>query len=69
MKYKTLQLFAAESGYTERAIRTKIQRGVWPEGVVWVKAPDGPDRANFRSATPMGFARAVFEANHKELEA
>jgi hypothetical protein len=27
------------------------------------KAPPGPDRANFRSATPMGFARAVFEAN------
>ena len=28
------------------------------------KAPPGPERANFRSATPMGFARAVFEANH-----
>jgi len=27
------------------------------------KAPPGPDRANFRSATPMGFARAVFQAN------
>lgn len=27
------------------------------------KAAPGPDRANFRSATPMGFARAVFEAN------
>lgn len=31
------------------------------------KAPPGPDRANFRSATPMGFARAVFEANRKEM--
>ena len=30
------------------------------------KAPPGPDRANFRSATPMGFARAVFEANAPE---
>lgn len=29
------------------------------------KAPPGEDRANFRSATPRGFARAVFEANHK----
>lgn len=28
-------------------------------------ASPGPGRANFRSATPMGFARAVFEANHK----
>lgn len=27
------------------------------------KAKPGPERANFRSATPMGFARAVFEAN------
>ena len=32
-------------------------------------ASPGPERANFRSATPMGFARAVFEANHAaELE-
>jgi len=28
-------------------------------------ASPGPERANFRSATPMGFARAVFAANHK----
>lgn len=28
------------------------------------KAAPGPERANFRSATPMGFARAVFNANH-----
>ena len=27
------------------------------------KAPPGPDRENFRSATPLGFARAVFQAN------
>lgn len=26
-------------------------------------APPGDDRANFRSATPMGFAKAVFDAN------
>lgn len=29
------------------------------------KAAPGEDRANFRSATPRGFARAVFEANKK----
>lgn len=29
------------------------------------KASPGEDRANFRSATPRGFARAVFEANHR----
>jgi hypothetical protein len=33
------------------------------------KAAPGPDRANFRSATPMGFARAVFEANAPHLHA
>ena len=27
------------------------------------KAEPGPERANFRSATPAGFARAVFAAN------
>lgn len=30
------------------------------------KAAPGPERANFRSATPMGFARANFEAHHHE---
>jgi hypothetical protein len=29
------------------------------------KAPPSADRANFRSATPRGFAKAVFLANHK----
>lgn len=29
------------------------------------KAPPGPDRHNFRSATPMGFARAVFAWNQR----
>lgn len=33
------------------------------------KAAPGPERANFRSATPMGFARAVFAANHQEMRA
>lgn len=28
------------------------------------KAPPSDERSDFRSATPMGFARAVFEANH-----
>lgn len=32
-------------------------------------ASPGPERANFRSATPMGFARAVFEANRVRVEA
>jgi hypothetical protein len=31
------------------------------------KCAPGPDRANIRSATPRGFAQAVFEANGKAL--
>lgn len=31
------------------------------------KAPPSEERANFRSATPLGFARAVFAANTKAL--
>jgi hypothetical protein len=31
------------------------------------KAAPSPERADFRSATPRGFARAVFRANHKLL--
>lgn len=32
------------------------------------KAPPSAERANFRSATPMGFARAVFQANRPAIE-
>jgi len=31
------------------------------------KCPPGPDRHNIRSATPLGFARAVFSVNGKSL--
>jgi hypothetical protein len=31
------------------------------------KAPPGDERSDFRSATPMGFARAVFEANASRI--
>lgn len=41
LRHVTIAKFAAESGYTEDAIRAKIKNGVWLEGVVWVKAPDG----------------------------
>lgn len=41
LRYVTIPKFAAESGYTEDAIRTKIRDGVWREGQEWKKAPDG----------------------------
>lgn len=40
IEYKTIRQFAAESGYTEEAIRTKISRGVFGENEVWVRSPD-----------------------------
>ena len=28
------------TGYSKTAIDSKIDKGVWPEGVMWIKAPD-----------------------------
>lgn len=39
-KYQTIKRFSEATGYTERAIRTKIQDGIWRLGEVWIKAPD-----------------------------
>jgi hypothetical protein len=36
-----------------------------PDNRIHMAAP-GPERANFRSATPAGFAQAVFDVNHPE---
>lgn len=41
LPYVTIDKFSKRSGYTEDAIRAKIKSGVWLEGVVWKKAPDG----------------------------
>lgn len=40
VRYKTVEQFARESGYTPDAIRTKIRDGKWPKHLVWRKAPD-----------------------------
>ena len=41
VRYVTVKKFASESGYTPHAIYSKIKRGDWLEGKVYVKAPDG----------------------------
>lgn len=41
LDYLTIPKFAAESGYTEDAVRAKINTGVWLQDDVWRKAPDG----------------------------
>lgn len=39
--YVTIPLAARITGYTEKAIRRKIEDGVWVEGREYVRAPDG----------------------------
>lgn len=41
IRYLTIRRFAELSGYSEEAVRRKIECGVWLEGDVFVKAPDG----------------------------
>lgn len=43
--------------------RMQMPEGVTPK--IWLMPPS-PERANLRSATPMGFANAVFKSFHKE---
>jgi hypothetical protein len=52
--------YEPDDHYTRRAYSK-----LWgePDNRIHFASP-GPERANFRSATPMGFARAVFKANH-----
>ncbi|QEL10837.1 excisionase [Kushneria phosphatilytica] len=41
MDYVRIRRFEELTGYTEEAIRTKINRGVWREGFEYRRAPDG----------------------------
>lgn len=36
-----IKRFAEVTGYSENAVRHKIKGGVWIEGRIWRKAPDG----------------------------
>jgi len=40
-RYVTIAVYAAISGLTEKAIRRKIEDGVWIEKREWIRAPDG----------------------------
>lgn len=65
--------YCREDNYTKKTCLWTGQGFVMPEPATDTSlgkpdnrihsAPPGPDRANFRSATPRGFAKAVFEAN------
>lgn len=41
IRHVTIEKFAQLTGYTPDAVRSKIKRGDWLEGKVWIKAPDG----------------------------
>lgn len=40
-RYIRLPVFEALSGYTQKAVRRKIEEGIWVEGREYKKAPDG----------------------------
>jgi hypothetical protein len=41
LKWVTIKKFSEHSGYTASAVYSKIQRGDWLEGEVFIYAPDG----------------------------
>jgi hypothetical protein len=41
LRYVLISKFCAESGYSEKAVRRKIEEGVWLENRQFRKAPDG----------------------------
>jgi hypothetical protein len=40
-RYVLLPLANLVTGYSVKAMQRKIERGDWPEGKVWRRAPDG----------------------------
>lgn len=40
-RFVLIKKFSELTGYTEKAVRRKIEEGVWLERQQWVKAPDG----------------------------
>jgi hypothetical protein len=68
-----------DDNYTKKTCIWGLNGFAMPEPVPapWLGPPDdrihkatpGEDRANFRSATPMGFARATFKANYRGARA
>jgi hypothetical protein len=40
-RYIRLPLFERMTGYTQKAVRRKIEEGHWVEGMQYMRAPDG----------------------------
>lgn len=41
MRYVRINLFATQTGFTEKAIRRKIEDGIWVQNREYRRAPDG----------------------------
>jgi len=41
MRYLRISLFTAQTGWTEKSVRRKIEDGIWVQGREYRKAPDG----------------------------
>jgi hypothetical protein len=41
VKYVLIPVFCAITGYTDKAVRRKIEDGIWRQGKHYRKAPDG----------------------------
>lgn len=65
LRYLTIPKFSAESGYTEDAIRTKIRDGIWAEGQVWIKAPDGRNLIDVQGYEKWVVTGAVLKLHRK----
>ena len=48
MRYVLLNKYAADSGYTEKALSRKIEEGVWIEGQQYLRAPDNRIHVDLR---------------------
>ncbi len=49
-KFMKAEQYAALSGYSYEAIRQKCYQGIWPQGIIWQRAPDRHLMINWRAA-------------------
>lgn len=47
-KWCRMKKFTSETGETEDAVRSNIASGMWPEGMIWRKGPNGRVYLNTR---------------------
>jgi hypothetical protein len=49
VRYVLIPKAAELTGYSVKAIERKIERGIWRQGIEWVKAPDGHRMIDLRA--------------------